>query len=389
MSSPHLVHVVTHAMSADHLLRGQLRWMRERGWRVTLVTSPNERLSAISEREGVEVVEVPIPREIEPARDLRALGALVLALRRLRPDVVNASTPKAGLLGMAAARVLHVPARVYVMRGLRLETSAGIKRAILSATERVATACAHSVVPVSASLGRKAVAMGLAPASKVATAGGGSSNGVRTELFATPDPEEVSSLRARLGLVEGTPVVGFVGRFTRDKGVAELVEAFDVVRATRPRARLLLVGALEPGDPVSPSVLSRIDSDPGILKPGFLADPSAAYALMTVLAFPSHREGFPNVPLEAGAAGLPVVAAQATGSVDAVLHGITGTLVGVGDVGALADALARYLDHPALAASHGQAGARRAQTDFAPERIWEALDALYRDLLPLRSRPPR
>ena len=385
--TPHLVHVVTHAMSADHLLRGQLAAMRARGWRVTLVTGPDPRLAAVAAREGVEAVAVPIAREIAPAADARTLAALVPLLRRLRPDVVNASTPKAGLLGMLAARAAGVPARVYVLRGLRLETATGARRRILATTERAAAACAHRVVPVSPSLGRRAVEMGLVPARKLVSVGAGSSNGIAAARFADPDPAAIADLRERLSLPAGTPVVGFVGRFTRDKGIAELVEAFDLLRATRPDLRLLLVGAPEPGDPVAPGVLARIAADPAIRAPGFLPDPAASYALMSVFAFPSRREGFPNVPLEAAAAGLPVVAARATGSVDAVVDGETGRLVPLGDARALADALGRYLDDPGLAAAHGAAGQRRAHDDFAPERIWDGLDALYRRLL--ADRPVR
>ncbi len=379
--TPHLVHVITHAVSADHLLRGQLAAMRARGWRVTLVTSPDPVLAAVAAREGVEAVAVSVAREIAPAADVRTLAALVPLLRRLRPDVVNASTPKAGLLGMVAARAAGVPARVYVLRGLRLETAVGPKRRILAATERVAAACAHRVVPVSPSLGRRAVEMGLVPAGKLAAVAAGSSNGVDAARFAHPDPAAVAALRARLGLPAGTPVVGFVGRFTRDKGIAELVDAFGRLRAARPGLRLLLVGAPEPGDPVAADVLARIAADPDILTPGFLPDPAASYALMTVFAFPSHREGFPNVPLEAAAAGLPVVAARATGTVDAVVDGVTGALVPLADATALAAAVGRYLDDAALAAAHGAAGQRRAHADFAPERIWDALEGLYRDLL--------
>jgi glycosyltransferase involved in cell wall biosynthesis len=237
------------------------------------------------------------------------------------------------------------------------------------------------VVAVSASLGARYVALGLAPARAVQTAGAGSSNGIVAERFAAPDPDAVAALRARLGLPEGTPVVGFVGRFTRDKGIAELVEAFGLLRAERPALRLLLVGSPEPGDPVAPDVLAHIDADPAIQTPGFLPDTAASYALMRVLAFPSHREGFPNVPLEAAAAGLPVVAARATGSVDAVVDGATGALVPLGDAAGLARALGRYLDDPALAAAHGRAGQARARDDFRPDAVWDSLDTLYRRLL--------
>lgn len=382
-----LVLLVTHPMTARLLLRGQLRHLAGAGFKVILVTSPGPDLEGLAEAEGVEVHPVLMAREIRPLRDLLALLRLHRLLRRLRPDVVDAGTPKAGLLGMSAARLAGVPVRVYTLRGLRLETARGVKRRILFGAERLSCRSAHRVLCVSESLRRRAVELGLVDSGKTEVPGEGSSNGVDVERFeaAAADLERISRMREALGLPEGAPVIGFVGRFTRDKGIPELVDAFDGVLAELPEARLLLLGDFETGDPVPPELVARLRADPRVLLPGFVPDTAPYYPLMDVLAFPSHREGFPNAPLEAAAAGVPTAGSRATGVVDAVVDGETGTLVEVGDAEALRHALLSYLQDPGLRRRHAEAARERVRRSFRRDRVWAAWERALRGAAGRRS----
>jgi glycosyltransferase involved in cell wall biosynthesis len=328
-------------------------------------------------------------REIAPLRDLIALHRLVRVIKRVRPDVVNAGTPKAGLLGMLASRIASVPARVYVLRGLRLETTSGLKRQILKTTERIASACAHQVVCVSDSMRQVYVEQKLAPAWKCMLPGPGSSNGIDVSRFEQTNARLNSArdIRRKFGIPLDVPVVGFVGRLTRDKGIVELAEAFRSVLNSYPEARLLLVGEFETGDPVPQDTIDWLRASPSVSVAGFSKDPSDYYSVMDLLAFPSYREGFPNVPLEAAAAGIPVVGFAATGTVDAVLDGQTGKLVPPGNVAALAEAITEYLNNDVLRFQHGQAGFHRASTEFPNEVIWEAMCNLYTSMLPADRQP--
>jgi glycosyltransferase involved in cell wall biosynthesis len=378
----HLVYIVTDPMSARLLLKGQLAYMREQGFHVHVICSPGNGLDVVEQREGVKSVAVCIPREMEPIRDLKALIRLVNVLRRLRPDIVNASTPKAGLLGMLAAAIVGVPVRIYTLRGLRAETARGAIRALLHVSERIASACAHRVLAVSTSLAREYHERGLADSKKVRVLGAGSSNGVDTGRFGNIRLEDdAEQLRTRYAIPASAPVIGFVGRLTKDKGIIELFETYERVLVRFPNTRLLLVGDFEEGDPVPPRYVDLIQHHPQVVRTGRIEDSAPLYQLMDVLAFPSYREGFPNVPLEAGASGIPIVGFRVTGVVDAVIDGETGTLVKAGQVDEFSESIARYLTDPRLKQTHGDAGRRRATKLFQPERLWRALLDEYEHLL--------
>lgn len=378
-----LVHIVTAPISARVLLKGQLEYLCSRGFDVTVIAAPGDSLQAIADSDGVNTWAVPMQREVYVWRDWVSLWRLYRALRKLKPDIVNASTAKAGFLGMLAAWLARVPVRVYTLRGLRSETLSGIKCCIFNIAQWIASACAQRVICISTSVREVAISLGLTTAKKAVVLAAGSSNGLDAERFlATGETLDKSrTLREQLGIPEKASVIGFVGRLTRDKGIMELLDAFDNILETLPQTCLLLVGPFEEGDPIPPNYARRLQTHPKVVLTGYVMDTAPYYHLMDVLAFPSFREGFGNVVLEAGAAGIPVVGCRVTGVVDAVVDGVTGILIPAGDVSALADALVTYLQNPELRRKHGQAGCERALRDFRQEVIWEALCQEYINLL--------
>ena len=371
---PRLLYVVTHPMTARLLLRGQVEAMTARGFDVTVVTSD------VDEPAGYDVERVPMAREIAPFRDLVSLLRLVRLMRRLRPQVVNASTPKAGLLGALAARLTGVPVRIYTLRGLRLETASGLRRRLLTATERISCACVQRVLCVSQSLRRRCLELELCPPSKLAVAASGSSNGIDVDRFARVAKETRDRLRAELNL-DRSPVIGFVGRLTRDKGIEDLRGVLERAERDLPDCRLLLIGGAEDGDPLPPATRRWIADHPRVLDLGAIDDPAPYYSLMNVLAFPSKREGLPNAPLEAAAAGVPTVGYRVTGTVDAVEDGVSGALVEAGDVDALAAAALAYLGDAELRERHGRAARERVARLYDRERVWAALGEEFEHLL--------
>jgi glycosyltransferase involved in cell wall biosynthesis len=377
---PSLVHVMTVASSLG-FLRGQAAFLRGRcGARIHAIASPGERLRAFGEREGVEVHGVPMARSITPARDLVALWRLWRELRRIRPDVVHAHTPKGGLLGMIAAALARTPIRVYHLRGLPLVTACGRRRLLLRATEWTACRLAHRVLSVSGSIRDVVVAEGLCPPGKVKVLRSGSGNGVDTARFRPAGDEARRASRAALGIPEDAPVLGYLGRLARDKGVRELAAAFRLLRERDLRAHLVVAGDADASDPLPAEVLDALRSDVRVRLTS-VDDSVPVYAALDVVVLPTYREGFPNVALEAAAMGLPIVATAVPGCVDAVQDGVTGTLVPVRDPEAIARAVERYLADAALRTRHGEAARRRAIAEFRPEAIWDALAAEYEALL--------
>jgi lipopolysaccharide/colanic/teichoic acid biosynthesis glycosyltransferase len=367
--------------------RGQARRLKAAGFDVMVVSAPGKELAALASQEGVNAVAIPMRRQISPLADCLSLFRLLVLIRRLRPAIADFGTPKAGLLGMIASRLAGVPCRIYTLRGLRLETVQGLKRGLLLCSEWIACRCATRVRCVGPSLRDKSIALGIVRREKTVVLGYGTSNGIDAGQFASAPETATATARRRsmLGMPANAPIVGFVGRLTRDKGIVELLQAFELLKAKIPGVCLLLVGDFEQGDPVSALDRQHIEQDPNIFHPGFVSDTGPYYHLMDVLALPTYREGFPGVPLEAGAAGKPVVTTNATGAVDSVIDGETGFVVPVGDALSLASALAAILSDPVVADRMGKAGQERVLRNFSRELVMDATVEQYRELLQSHS----
>ena len=383
-----VLHSVTVSLSLV-LLRGQLSYLRAAGFHPAVVCGPGPQAEEMRESDSIPVFTVEMEREISPLKDLVALVRASQLVRRLRPMISNSGTPKAGLLVGLAAWFNRVPCRIYTLRGLRVETASGPKRWLLWLTERIACACAHRVICVSPSLRQRAVELGVVPPEKTIVLASGSSNGVDPSRFSsTPERlADAAEVRRRLSIDSYRAVIGYVGRLTSDKGVAELMTAFGLVRQRFPSAALLLVGSYERGDPVPPETRAAIESDLGVIRVDFTSEIATYYFVMDMLVLPTHREGFPNVVLEAQAASRPVVTTSATGALDSVCDGVTGVVVPVGDAIALADALMKLLSNRDLAQRMGRAGRERVIRQFRHETTWEALVGFYRELLQQRGMP--
>jgi len=375
---PRLVLALTDPYSAL-LLRGQIAYLTRRGFDVHLVTGPGELGTARAIDEGATHHTVAIARDIALTQDRHAVVTLTRLLRRLAPDLIDGSTPKAGLLSMIAATAARVPMRVHTLRGLRVETARGLRRGVLWAGHRVTCGLAHRVICVGPSLRARAIELGVVAADKAIVLGPGSSNGVDLDRFErTRHRTAGAALRRELGIPVGAPVVAFVGRLTADKGLAELAAAWPGVGRG---AHLLVVGPDDATDPIAPATRAALLADPSVHLLGDRLEVAPIYAAAELLVLPSRREGLANVLLEAGAMELPTIATDIPGCVDVIVPGVTGTLVGVGDVAALTRAMIGYLDDDARRARHGAAARLRVARDFRMTDVWARVADAYEELL--------
>lgn len=378
-----VIHVVTIPTTLS-FFHGQFSYLKRHGYDVSAVASPTTDFELILLELGIKGHGVPMEREIAPLKDLLSLVRLWSLFRRERPHIVHGHTPKGGFLSILAAWLARVPVRVYHLHGLRLETTRGLKRLVLMATEKLTCRLSHRVIAVSRSLAAKTVEMGICPPAKITVFGSGSVNGVDSEGRFNPknvDPSARLRLREQYSIPVNALVIGFVGRIRRDKGIIELVDAWQIVSGRVPHAHLVVVGEFESGDPIPEEVRDRLVSDTRIHLTGRVTNMPEIYRMLDLVVLPTHREGLGQVLLEAAAMELPVVASRVTGCVDAVEDGVTGILVPPGDSVALANAILKYLYDADLRDQHGRAARKRVLDKFKPKQVWDALVAEYDTLL--------
>ena len=356
------------------IMSGQLKYLQTHGFDVTLVSSPGARLADTAKREEILARAIPMRRELSIFADLRAIISLFRVIRKERIDLTYVGTPKAGLLAGLAAMAARTPNRIYLLRGLRLETESGWRRAVLWAAEWVAIHCAHHVVLVSPSLQERVVALRLMGRSRGVVLGRGGSNGVALDEFGQTAQHRSAgqALRSSLGIPKEAFVFGFVGRLTLDKGIRELAEAFRRLQLEHSDAWLVLTGSEELAG-LPPAMRCELTELPNLRFTGWLDDRAPAYHAMDCLVLPTYREGLPNAPLEAAAAGKAVITTSATGAIDSILGEATGLLVRPRSAGELYEAMARLASCRESAARMGLRGQAFVSQHYTNEIVWSAL----------------
>jgi glycosyltransferase involved in cell wall biosynthesis len=376
-----IAYVTTVALSVRLLLANQLKHLKSRGFDVTVISAGGDDLSAV-QHAGIRHIQVPFTRRIDPVRDIIATWRLWRVIRRERFAIVHTHQPKPGLFGQIAARLAGTSTVINTIHGFMFtERSSARARFAWVWIERLAARCSDLVLCVSGEDADTAVRERICGPERVVCIGGG----IDVRRFTRDDVSQASlcALREELGLQPTHRVIGFVGRLVREKGIAELLEAFRVIRAAVPEAVLLLVGPHDPDkrDAIAPELLDAANPSSGILSAGYRHDMPGLYALMDVFVLPSHREGLPQTLMEACAMGLPIVTTDVRGCREVVADGQTGVVVPPGDSAAIAAAVLRLLQDAELAARLGRNAMARARAQFDERTVLARLDTIYDRLL--------
>jgi glycosyltransferase involved in cell wall biosynthesis len=379
-----LIRITTVPMALKHLLKGQMSFMSKNGFDVIMISADGQELNDVIESEKCKHFTVPFTRKITIIKDLYATYKLYRILRREKPDIVHTHTPKAGIVGMLASYFARVPARLHTVAGLPLVEITGFKRFILNFVERLTYRCSTMVYPNSFGLKEIILKNRFTRKNKLRIIGNGSSNGIDTSYF---DSELFSSLenntlKSELGVKSNDFVFIFVGRVVSDKGINELVEAFDRFCLLEQDIKLLIVGPLEDElDPLNKQTKLLINNNDNIISVGYQNDVRPYFAISNSLVFPSYREGFPNVVMQAGAMGLPSIVSDINGCNEIIENNINGLIIRVKSVQTIYDAMIKITSDKYLFNKLRLNSRDYIKIKYKREALWGMLLNEYEDLI--------
>ncbi|MBK9465366.1 MAG: glycosyltransferase family 4 protein [Chitinophagaceae bacterium] len=381
---PKLIRITTAPISLKVLLSGQMKYMQENGFEVVMVSSDGRELSDVKANEGCRHHIIPMTRRMTPFADVRCLWLLYRFFKKEKPAIVHSHTPKAGLLSMLAAKLAGVKIRIHTIAGLRFVTTKGFSRRVLIFMEKLTGKAATHVWPNSFSLEEYIKENKLVSPAKLEVIGWGSSNGIKLSRY-SPAAIKAEKLQDTKKLIQYDPSFIYflsVGRIVHDKGMDELLNAFVRLYSINPAVRLLLVGAFEDEvDPVSDTTRQLINTHPAVIMAGWSDAVEYFMPLSFALVHPAHREGFPNVLLQAGAMGCPVICSRIDGNIDIVKHQQTGLIFEVKNEDELYSQLKYALENPAILQQYATTLRQQIEQYFDQPIVHSLLHKKYMELL--------
>jgi len=382
---PKIIRITTVPISLNILLKGQLKYMQNNGFELIAASASGPEIKEFCKREEIPHKIINFTRTLSPIKDLKALYQLILLIRKERPEIVHTHTPKAGLLGMLAAKICGVPVRMHTIAGMPLMEVDGFLKYVLQFTESITYACAHFVYPNSLQLKKWVETHFESYKGKVKIIGDGSTNGISLEYFSSSEELIDNSIKLRnlMHIKEHQVSFIFVGRLVRDKGINELVKAFGLLDN---EYHLILVGAYEDErDPIKAATKDLIDSNPRIHHVGFQSDVRPYLLAADIFVFPSYREGFPNVVLQASAMRLPSIVSDINGNNEIIEDRKNGWIVPVKNVNALSSAMQSLGENAELREKMAKQARAALIEKYEQHYVWDLLLREYETLLSGKS----
>lgn len=380
MSIIKIIRTSTLPEQLNNLCRKLLRELQEQeGYEIVAVSSPGEQLYELYRREGIRIIAVPMERHISPLRDLKSLFGLIRVFANEKPTMVHSMTPKAGLLSMMAAWICRVPVRVHTFTGLVFPTATGLTQKILIFTDRMTCWCATHIVPEGEGVKNDLINYRITKKS-LKVLGHGNVRGIDLKHY---DPEN-TFVKEQTSKIRKDDIFTFVfvGRIVRDKGINELIDAFTRLNQEIPNTRLILVGRFESNlDPISSDTEFAINENDAIITIGMQNDVRPWMAASDALVFPSYREGFPNVVIEAGAMGLPSIVTDINGSREIIIEGKNGTIIPPRDSNALYKAMKQFVENPTMLKKMAANARPLVASRFEQSYVRKCLKKYYKEIL--------
>ena len=375
-TNKNILHIISVSFSINYFFGDQFRYLKEKtGNQYFLGCSPSKELDQLSESLAFNKLEVEIKRSISPLKDLIAIYDIYKFIKKNNITTVVGHTPKGGMVAMIAAYLSGVRNRIYFRHGIVYETSSGFKRFLLLNIDRLSGTLANKVVCVSNAVKKISIKDGLNAPCKNIILGLGTCSGVDTEGRYNPIAISINerlNIKNELGIEDNDIVIGFVGRIVRDKGINDLISAWQLLQSKYQNVKLLLVGPIEDRDSISDKAVYEIKHNPTIIHTGFVLHSAPYFSVMDIFVLPTYREGFPTVTLEASSMGIPVVTTKATGCEESIIENQTGVFT-TNDHFDIASKIGNYIENELLRKTHGLKGRDFVQINFEQHKMWNII----------------
>lgn len=377
-----VIRTSTIPLSLNVLLKGQLNFLSKH-FDIVAVSSAGVNLDNVTIREGVKTHPIEMERGINPFKDLISLWRLYQYLKKERPSIVHSITPKAGLLTMLAGKFAGTPIRIHTFTGLIFPSRKGLTKKLLIKMDRLLCWAATNIYPEGEGVKNDLLKFKIT-SKPLKILANGNVNGIDLAFF---DPKNISSidedtLRKELKTQKTDIIFCYVGRLVKDKGINELIESFVSLLVTDSTMKLLLVGDMEKElDPLLPETIQKIESTEQIISVGWQDDIRPYLAISDIFTFPSYREGFPNVVLQACAMELPCIVSDINGCNEIITHGENGEIIPVKDASSLKESMTKLLENTAYRNRLKQNTRQQIIDKYEQQFVWNELLKEYNSLL--------